>query len=390
VVLESTVEPRLNNSEEFYLFSKAIGFDYKEEYNSAYLQENDLKKSLPIPYNFKDDPILTNIIAVSATKLSGDYIDAWTEFPTNEFYELDKNMGAALNIIKDKDTVYVIQERQTSRIQLDEKNFITPDKGGKAIQVAQGNGSSVSGHEIISEYGTSFRRAVVETTFGFVFFDELKSEIVKIIEPLLLQNSLTLEVKRMFDNNPVIGVDGYYDDEFKETNLRFKTKNNTNFIISYNELLKVFNGKVDYDSSIFFKFQNKIIAPYDNGKKLGELNHGKELLFFDVQKNLKLKVISAPDFTSTKINKGIAAYANINYPLLKTTFITSLGHNKVILGTHHWYKIREGVHTLPAKNEMDYDDIRGEWCSIEVEAESKGNKQIKLFSLINFFRKSYK
>jgi hypothetical protein len=33
---------------------------------------------------------------------------------------------------------------------------------------------------------------------------------------------------------------------------------------------------------------------------------------------------------------------------------------------------------------MDYDDIRGEWCSIEVEAESKGNKQIKLFSLINF------
>jgi hypothetical protein len=43
------------------------------------------------------------------------------------------------------------------------------------------------------------------------------------------------------------------------------------------------------------------------------------------------------------------------------------------------YKIREGVHTLPAKKrEMDYD-IRGEWCSIEVEAESKGNKQIKLF-----------
>jgi hypothetical protein len=51
-------------------------------------------------------------------------------------------------------------------------------------------------------------------------------------------------------------------------------------------------------------------------------------LFFDVQKNLKLKVISAL-ILSTKINnKGIAAYANINYPPLKTTFITSLGHNK--------------------------------------------------------------
>jgi hypothetical protein len=51
-----------------------------------------------------------------------------------------------------------------------------------------------------------------------------------------------------------------------------------------------------------------------------------------------------------------------------------LGHNSAILGTHHWYKIREGVHTLPAKKPMDYDDIRGEWCSIEVEAESKGKQ----------------
>jgi hypothetical protein len=33
---------------------------------------------------------------------------------------------------KDKDTIYVIQERQTSRIQVDERNFITPDKGGAA------------------------------------------------------------------------------------------------------------------------------------------------------------------------------------------------------------------------------------------------------------------
>jgi hypothetical protein len=39
----------------------------------------------------------------------------------------------------------------------------------------------------------------------------------------------------------------------------------------------------DYDSSNFFKFQNKIIATYDNGKPRGELNHG-ELYFFDVQK----------------------------------------------------------------------------------------------------------
>jgi hypothetical protein len=42
-------------------------------------------------------------------------------------YELDKNMGAALNIIKDKDTVYVIQERQLQEYKLT-KEFINSDK----------------------------------------------------------------------------------------------------------------------------------------------------------------------------------------------------------------------------------------------------------------------
>ena len=82
-----------------------------------------------------------------------------------------------------------------------------------------------------------------------------------------------------------------------------------------------------------------------------------------------------------KINKGISVYTNTNYPLLKTTFITSLGHTRVIPNSHHWYKIREGLHTLPAKNPTDYDDIRGTWCSIEIESEIVENKEVKFFSL---------
>lgn len=391
VVLESTVEPRLNNSEEFYLFTNAIDFDYEQIYNNAYLQENDLRKSIPIPYNFKDDPILNNIIAASDVKLNGDYIDAWVSFSVNEFYELDKNKGTAFNIIKEKDEIYVIQEKQTSRIFIDEKNMISPDKGGAAIQIGQGDGKSISGHEIVSNFGTSFRRSIVETDKGFVFFDELKTEMVKIIDPLFLPNSLSLHLKNVFLNDKVIDVTGYYDEEFKETNLRFRTTKGNNFVISYNELLNVFNGKIDYNNDLYFNFQNKIFTPYNNSKKIGELNRGNELLFFDVQKKLKLKVISAPSPDKVKIIKGIAVYLNANYPIFKTTFITSLGHSRTIMGTHHWYKIREGIHTLPSKNESDYDvDIRGEWCSIDLEIESKNNNQLKIFSLLNFYRESYK
>src|SRR5690606_1863389 len=65
VVLESTVEPKFNNSEEFYKKLNEIGFSYEEQYNSAYKQENNLRVSIPVPYNFKDDPDQSNIIAVS-------------------------------------------------------------------------------------------------------------------------------------------------------------------------------------------------------------------------------------------------------------------------------------------------------------------------------------
>lgn len=390
VVLESTVEPRLNNSEEFYRFSKDIGFNYDEMYNNAYIQENTLRKSLPVPYNFKDDPNLDNIIAVSVPKMTGDYIDAWTKFLTNEFYELEKNMGAALNIGLEKDELYVVQELQTSKILIDERSFVTPDSGGKAIQINQGSGTSVSGHQPVSEYGTSRRRAIVPSPFGFLFFDERKTEILKIVSPLLLSNNLLMYAKEFFDINKVIDVEGYYDEKYKETNLRFKTSTGTNFVISYNEVFKAFNGKIDYDNSLYMTYDNKVIVPNDNSRKLDELNSGNELTFFGVKKNLKMKVISAPNAMDTKINKGIALYADIDYPILKSIFETSLGDYRSVLGTHHWYKIREGVHTLPSKNQTDYEDIRGEWCSIDIEIQSQKNKKINLFSLVNFFRKSYK
>jgi hypothetical protein len=161
-------------------------------------------------------------------------------------------------------------------------------------------------------------------------------------------------------------------------------------VISYNEILQCFNGKIEYNNDLYFVFQNKVFAPNSDSKEIGQLNVGNELEFFGEQKTMRIKVISAPMATETKIIKGIAIYVNTKYPIIKAIFETSLGHIKTILGTHHWYKNREGVHTIPAKNPYDIDDIRGEWVSIEIEAESQKNKKVSIFSIINYFRTSYK
>ena len=248
------------------------------------MQENNLRKSIPKPYNFQDDPILDNTVAVSKVKLNGDSVDAWTQFLTNEFYELDKNKGAVLNIVKEDYKIVAIQERQTTILNMDERSFVTPDDEGTAIQINQGNGTSITGHQKISDFGTSQRRAIIKTDLGFVFFDENKFEFVKVKEGLFLKNNLLLSVRDLFKSNKIIDVEGYYDSEYKETNIRFRTSTGFNFVISYNELLNVFNGKIDFDNDLYMRFQEKIITPYFDSKKLGELNSGNELEFFDVNK----------------------------------------------------------------------------------------------------------
>lgn len=388
VVLETTVEPRLNHSDEFYRMTGGFEFKMEESLNPVYLQENTIRTSIPKPLNFKDDPNLNNIVAASEIKLSGDYYDAFSVFKTNEFHELDKDKGSALNFAKQEDQIYVIQEQQTSTLQIDEDRMLSTD--GKPVYLAQGQGKSISGHTVVSDYGTSIRRSVVESKTGFIFFDERKKEMVKIIEPLLLTNKLSLTFHDLFTNNEITDIEGYYDDKYKETNIRFRTKTNLNFVLSYNEALKCFNGKIEYDNDLYMTFQEEIIAPYQDGFKLGQLNVGEELIFFESRKDILVGVISAPDYPRTKIEKGIAININTNYPIDNVVFETSLGHIRTVLGNHHRYFIKEGIHTVPAVNMMDKTHIRGEWIKVLLKTRSYNNKKVSIFGIVNYLRNSYK
>lgn len=392
VVLETMVEPRLNYTEEFYRLENNWNFNTEEKQNPAYFQINNLRKSLPKPLGFKDDPNQANTIAVSNVKLNGDYYDAYTQFPTNEFYELEKEKGSALNIAIQNDQVYVIQELGTSQVYIDEKTFITPDQGGEAIQVKQGDGQSISGHKYISRFGTSVRRAIIESPeFGFTFFDERKKEFVRINKALLLENDLALHFEKIFSYDDIVDTEGFFDFKFKESNIRIRTKSGNNFILSYNEVFQCFNGIYRMDNDIYPVFKERVLAPYANSAKLAQLFSGNTLQFFEQpKKDMVLSVITAMEPTATKIEKGIAVNINLNYPINKITFETSLGQANEILGTHMWYKIREGVHTVPANNKMDTFQLRGEWLKVTLNVKSLDNRKIDIFSIINYLRNSYK
>lgn len=394
VVLEASIEPKFSHDELFYKSNGKINLSSREtgKINEAYFQKNNLKTYIPKPYNFKDDPNLSNIIAVSDVKMNGDYIDSFSSFRVNNFYELEKDKGTAYNLAKFLDTIFVIQEDQVSQLMINENIMIASSAG--EISTKQGSGNMIEGHKVIADFGTSIRRAIVETVSndknfgGFTFIDEKKFEWVKSGVPKLVEKDLQLKFREVFENDPIVDTEGYYDDEYKETNIRIRTKSGKSMMLSFNEKFDAFNGYMEIDSDVFFTFDNSIYAPNSDSKEIHQLNSGMFLEYFNEQKTLKLKYTINVNPQTVKIFKVWSATLNTKYPIKKITIETSLGQKRVILGTHSRYEIKEGSHNVPMKNDTDWDDLRGEWASVEVEVESKNNQKIDIFSFINFVRHS--
>lgn len=396
VVVETMIEPRWTYDNMFYSNTSSFNFSQsrKGNINEAYLQTNNLKSYIPKPYNFKDDPNLSNIVAISDPKLSGSSYDAFSSFRVNNFYELEKNKGVAYNLAKFLDNIYVVQENQTSQLLINENVMVASSQG--EVSVKEGTGNRISGHKVISDYGTSIRRAIIESMSndqeigGFSFIDEKRFEWIKSIKPLLVEKDLQLKFREIFEQDPIVDTEGYYDDEHKETNIRIITKSGLRFMLSFNERLQVFNGWMEIDSNIFMMWKNNVFAPNleENSTTIHQLNKGDVMKVFNDQKNLIIEYTVNVNPQTVKIFKAWSATINTKYPIKSITVKTSNGQERVILGNHERYQIHERNHNVPLKNATDWDDLRGEWAQIKVEVESLDNQKIDIFSFVNFVRHS--
>jgi len=391
VVLETQVESRLTENFRFYKSTSGndFGIENKETVNPAYLKEDDLRIFSPKPHDFKDDPLLLNILAASKVKLNGDFYDSWTEFPVNEFYELSLDKGAVTNVTTFQDEVFAIQERETNLLKVSGVDFVNT-QDGNAVSIKRSEGTSFLIHKKVHDYGTSFRRNLVETPFGFAFFDEHKIEFIFNHKPLLIANNLQLEIKRLLGSNTIIDIEGFYDEENKDINFILSLSDSTSLCISYNIPLKVFNGIYDYDNSVFINFDNKVFKPrtLDN-TKLEQLNIGNYMEFDGVQKTLKLKIAINKDPNSVKIFKATSVFLNTTYGIKKIILTDNNGNTRTMLPTHSFYKIREGKHSVPFLNVADNSYLRDYVGTVEYEIESQSNKKVTIFSIVNHLRKSF-
>jgi hypothetical protein len=395
-VLESQVEPKLTSGYEFYRNTVDFNFENirNEVINEAYFSANTLKQFIPKPFKFKDDPNLGNVIAVSNVKLAGEPYDSWTVFKPNNFYaELEKNKGDISNIVRDKEQVYAIQEGQTSLIYIGTDRIIN-DKDGTPINLKQGSGQVVDGHQVVSSYGTSIRRSVAESDYGFSFFDEKHIEFIKINKPLLISKLLHLEYWNRFKNDRITDCEAFFDHANKETNIRVRTASGQSVFISYNEMFQAFNGEYEYNNDLYIDFDKKIYAPStDLVKDLHQLNEGSPLNLFGSQKELKLGFLVNADIDKIFQYKNTGIVSSLKYPFKSFYYKSSRGMERTVLGTHNWYKIREGNHTVPAINETNdlsqIGHLRGNWVYVEITAESLEQNKVDILAVNNSLRFSH-
>jgi hypothetical protein len=402
VVLETQVEPKMTADYETYKSGVPHKFDQlkTETINPAYFSIRDFKKSIVKPFNYKDDPNQINEVAISDVKVAGEPFDNWTLFKPNNIYPLlDKNKGAVTNLIKFENQVFAIQEHQTSQIYVGVDRLVT-DNNGQPINIKQGSGTIVEGHNVLSEYGTSIRRAVAKGEDGFAFYDERKNEFVYNNTPIFIERDLSLHMLERYKSNRVINSEAYYDPEKKEININIKTKNGITTMISFNEALKLFNGEYEIDSNLFVKFDNNVFVPKviagDNplSKDLHKLNYGNFLNLLGEQKEMKLGVTINGGPDKVIQHRELEIVSNSNYGMKSIFAESNIGYSRTILPTHVRYRIREGVHSVPLiPDTIKLDEsgmVRGSNIDIEITAESIENSNVKISALIHGVRISHR
>ena len=213
-----------------------------------------------------------------------------------------------------------------------------------------------------------------------------------------MKKDLAYYINDLLKNNKVYDVEGYYDDLNKETVIRTRIQGGLVLTYSYNEMLECMNGVFEYDHDQYFVWNNEVFAPKQvlnetpdgyNYYTIEQLNKGPHLRISGDYKSMKIGVTTNISPTSIKIFTAWMANINIDYPVERINVKTSSGQEREILGTHHRYRIREGLHSAPLKNRMDWSDLRGEWMELTVEIKNKKNKKIDIFSITNFVRESY-
>lgn len=414
-----------------------LAFQDEYLYNNTYNVNNSLKSFSQKPSTFVEVNDFKNVIAASNLKLAGDFMDAFSRFDVNEFFEVDMAQGPVYNLFNFKNELFVIQKDAVGLLSVNPRALISAE--GAPIQVATGSGNVMQRIDYLdTKYGSQHYNNGVTTNKGLYWFDDNQSAfcmlqysgkgagVTDILETTHNSNLLFSLRNYQVNDNPkevserlidqrgktfskrsaktnissVGGVHLYWNQLYNEVGLCITGLNTApNYMhIVYDELLGVISSKRSYKTVASCSYNGRLYSlGYEgNSANLSKYNlflHDESSTynnFYDVQSgsNFKVKFVCNEDVFTTKVFDKLVMYLTGNQnsaKLTKFTFTDSLGNTETLTDLTH-AKMKMGKHIIPIRSKTSSTRLKGDFITIEAEC-SGTTEEIEIFSALTHFRK---
>ena len=167
---------------------------YKNAYNTVY-SINQTESGLGFfikPSTITESGLINDIRGyLSDVKINGEFLDSWTIFRSNNYYDVESDHGSINKIVNWRDEVYFFQDNGVGAYSINPRAVTTTADG---IPTELGSGQGFAHHQYITtENGSIHQWGVKTTDTGIYYYDATHSKIFRIGEG----NSPLSEIKGM-------------------------------------------------------------------------------------------------------------------------------------------------------------------------------------------------
>lgn len=300
-------------------------------YFRYYSAEDNIRKFYQKPNNFTENNKWINRIWFSQAKINNELSDSWTQYLTNDKYDIEGNFGEITWLGAMNSNLYCIQDRSVALISVNPVIAIPTEQG---FPIELSSGKVIQTHIVIrTNIGSKHQWSISKSFSQIVFLDirnkKLYSFDGKQITPLSItkgQNNFI--IKRLHgeilnNDNPIInkGILSVYDLEnsefiftFLNTNSEQPDLHDEKYTISYNELKDNFGSMYSFTPNIYITNNKFLLSSYsetlkDEYRSLWLHNHGEYGKFYNTYHPSTIKLLLNENPLNTKVLDNLSWYS---------------------------------------------------------------------------------
>jgi len=248
--------------------------------NKAYPSEGTQFVYPALPVNFTNASFFAYRVRWAGAKISGEIIDSFRQFLTNNYRDLNGERGQINNLETKDNKVFFWQDNAVGYLPIQER-VATSGLEGQDVQLGIG-GVVDRFDEINSYFGNQHQNSLCQTEKGFIWFDMQRralltmsagAEIGEISAAKGLQSFFNTVFETQLSNNPIkntdtplmgIGITSVFDPKFKMTYITFKnfdaSNNKMDFTVGYSHQRECIVGFYDFCPAISHSFNDFVFA----------------------------------------------------------------------------------------------------------------------------------